>query len=147
MLFWPDPSGLIDSNKERIEAITMKEVFMKSRALLALSVIAMFVTATAFARAGKQDFVLHNNTGVEIHELYVSPVTADDWEEDILGRDTLADGESVKITFDDRDKHVHWDLKVVDSKGNSIEWHDLNLIEISELTLHYKDGKAWADIK
>ena len=120
---------------------------MKSRALLALSVIAMFVTATAFARAGKQDFVLHNNTGVEIHELYVSPVTADDWEEDILGRDTLADGESVKITFDDRDKHVHWDLKVVDSKGNSIEWHDLNLIEISELTLHYEKGKAWADVK
>ena len=125
----------------------MKQVFRKSRALLALAVIGMFVTATAFARAGKQDFVLHNETGVEIHELYVSPVTTNDWEEDVLGRDTLPDGESVKITFEDRDKHVHWDLKVVDSKGNSIEWHDLNLIEISEVTLHYENGKAWADIK
>ena len=48
---------------------------------------------------------------------------------------------------DDRDKHAHWDLKVVDSKGNSIEWNDLNLVEISEVTLHYKDGKAWADVK
>jgi len=125
----------------------MKQVIRKSRALLALCVIAMFVTATAFARVGKQDFTVHNETGVEIHELYVSPVTTDDWEDDVLGRDTLPDGESVKITFDDRDKHVHWDLKVVDSKGNSIEWHDLNLIEISEVTLHYKDGKAWADVK
>jgi len=125
----------------------MKQVIRKSRALLALCVIAMFVTATAFARAGKQDFVLHNETGVEIHELYVSPVTTDDWEEDVLGVDTLPDGDSVKITFNDRDKHVHWDLKVVDGKGNSIEWHDLNLIEISEVTLHYKDGKAWADVK
>ena len=68
-------------------------------------------------------------------------------EDDVLGVDTLPDGESVKITFEDREKHVHWDLKVVDGKGNSIEWHDLNLIEISEVTLHYKDGKAWADIK
>ena len=125
----------------------MKNLVNRSRLTLALAVIAMFVTATAFARAGKQDFVLHNATGVEIHGVYVSPVTTDEWEEDVLGKDTLPDGESVKITFDDRDKHAHWDLKVVDGKGNSIEWHDLNLVEISEVTLHYKEGKAWADVK
>jgi len=125
----------------------MKQIFSKARIIIAVSAIAVLVAATAYARAGKQDFTLHNETGVEIHELYVSPVTTDDWEEDILGVSTLADGDSVKITFEDREKHVHWDLKVVDSKGNSIEWHDLNLIEISELTLHYKDGKAWADVK
>jgi hypothetical protein len=119
----------------------------KTRVALAVGLAAIFLTATAFARAGKQDFVLHNETGVEIHELYVSPVSSDDWEEDVLGVDTLAAGDSVKVVFDDRDKHVHWDLKVVDSKGNSIEWNDLNLIEISELTLHYKDGKAWADVR
>src|SRR5713226_2461193 len=124
----------------------MKQFVLKSKGALSLAVIAMFVTATAFARTGKQDFMLHNQTGVEIHELYVSPHTTNDWEEDILGRGTLPSGESVKITFEDREKHVHWDLKVVDSKGNSIEWEDLNLVEISEVTLHYKDGKAWADI-
>jgi len=125
----------------------MKETFWKFKVALALGVVAMFLTATAFARAGKQDFILHNQTGVEIHEVYVSPVSADDWEEDVLGKNTLPDGESIKITFNDREKHVHWDLKIVDGKGNSIEWHDLNLVEIEELTLHYKDGKAWADVK
>lgn len=125
----------------------MKNLVNTTRLTLALGVIAMFVTATAFARVGKQDFVLHNETGVEIHEVYVSPVTAGDWEEDVLGKDTLPNGDSVKVTFDDRDKHSHWDLKVVDGKGNGIEWHDLNLVEISEVTLHYKDGKAWADVK
>ena len=125
----------------------MKETFWKFKVALALGVVAMFLTATAFARAGKQDFILHNQTGVEIHEVYVSPVSADDWEEDVLGKNTLPDGESIKITFNDREKHVHWDLKVVDGKGNSIEWHDLNLVEIEEVTLHYKDGKAWADVK
>ena len=125
----------------------MKNLVKKARLTFAVGVITMFVAAHAFARAGKQDFVLHNETGVEIHEVYVSPVTANDWEEDVLGKDTLPNGESVKITFDDRDKHSHWDLKVTDGKGHSIEWHDLNLIEISEVTLHYKDGKAWADVK
>jgi hypothetical protein len=125
----------------------MKQIVLKSKVALTLAVIALFVTATAFARVGKQDFILHNATGVEIHQVYVSPHSSDDWEEDILGKDTLPDGESVKITFEDREKHVHWDLKITDGKGNSIEWTDLNLIEISELTLHYKDGKAWADVK
>src|ERR1044071_10029016 len=125
----------------------MNHLVSKTKAIIALGAIAMFVSATAIARAGKQDFVLHNETGVEIHEVYVSPVTAGDWEEDVLGKGTLPNGDSVKITFDDRDKHSHWDLKVVDGKGNSIEWHDLNLIEITELTLHYKEGKAWADVK
>ena len=125
----------------------MKNLVNRTRITLALGAIVMFVTATALARAGKQDFVMHNQTGVEIHEVYVSPVSSDEWEEDVLGKDTLPDGESVKITFDDRDKHSHWDLKVVDGKGASIEWHDLNLVEISEVILHYKDGKAWADVK
>ncbi len=92
----------------------MKRLALKLKIALALAIIATFVTASAFARAGKQDFTLHNQTGVEIHSLHVSPHSTDDWEEDVLGKDTLASGESVKITFDDRDKHVHWDLKVTD---------------------------------
>jgi hypothetical protein len=125
----------------------MKQVISKRKLIAAIGVLALFLTATAFALPGKQDFVLHNATGVEIHELYVSPTTTDDWEEDVLGVDTLPDGESVKVTFEDREKRSKWDLKVVDSKGNSIEWEALNLLEISEVTLHYKDGKAWADVK
>jgi hypothetical protein len=96
---------------------------------------------------GKQDFTLHNKTGVEIHNVHISPHDKDDWEEDILGRDTLPDGESVDITFDPKEKAALWDLKVADSKGNSIEWENLNLMEISEVTLHYAGGKATAEVK
>lgn len=127
----------------------MNRTILRSKVAIALGVIAIFVTATAFARSGKQDFVLHNQTGVEIHSLYVSPHSTDDWEEDILGKDTLASGDSLKITFEDRDKHVHWDLKVTDKEGNSLEWYDLNLVEIEEVTLHWdaKTGKGTAEIK
>ena len=117
------------------------------KGVLALCVLSMLLVSNAFALQGKQDFTLHNVTGVEIHELYVSPHSTNDWEEDILGRDTLADGESVDITFSPKEKAKMWDLKVVDGKGNSIEWENLNLLEIEEVTLHYKDGRAWADLK
>jgi hypothetical protein len=126
--------------------MNVKTITSKSAIVVALSVILVIATA-ALARSGKQDFVLHNQTGVEIHELYVSPHSANDWGTDVLGQDTLPAGESVKITFDDREKQVKWDLKVADEKKHSIEWENLDLSKISEVTIHYKDGKAWADVK
>jgi hypothetical protein len=97
------------------------------------------------SQAAKQDFTLDNETGVEIHRLYVSPHSSNDWEEDILGRDTLPSGQNVDIKFHRNEKSAMWDLRVEDKDGNSIEWENLNLTEISKVTLHYKDGKAWAD--
>src|SRR3954466_2935247 len=127
----------------------MKHFTLRIKIALGLAVIAPCVTATAFARSGKQDFILHNQTGVEIHSLYVSPHSSNAWEADVLGRATLPSGESVKITFDDRDQRVHWDLKVTDKDNNALEWYDLNLAEIKEVTLHWDatKKKGWADIK
>jgi hypothetical protein len=112
-----------------------------------LAALSLLLASNALAFQGKQDFTLHNKTGVEIHELYVSPHSADDWQEDVLGRDTLPSGESVSIKFSPREKAKLWDVKVVDGEGNSIEWESLNLLEISEVTLYYKNGKAWAETK
>lgn len=116
------------------------------RVLVALSLLTLFVSPPAFAQ-GKQDFTLVNATGIEIHELYVSPHKSDDWEEDILGQDTLPEGESVAIHFSPKDKAKLWDLKIVDKDGHSVEWESLNLLEIAKVTLHYKKGRAWADIE
>jgi hypothetical protein len=125
----------------------MKKIISRSALVITLSVVAIFFAASSFAGGGKQDFILHNETGVEIQELYVSPHSANDWGTDVLGRDTLPAGESVKITFDDQEKQVKWDLKVADEKKHSIEWENLDLSKISEVTIHYKDGKAWAEVK
>ena len=125
----------------------IKHIISKSIVVLTLSMIAIVFAAAALARGGKQDFILHNQTGVEIHELYVSPHNVNEWGADVLGRDTLPAGESVKITFDDQEKQVKWDLKVADEKKASIEWENLDLSKISEVTIHHKDGKAWADVK
>ena len=95
--------------------------------------------------AAAQDFTLVNETGVEIDKVFISPHDKDDWEEDILGKDTLPSGQNVEIKFDRDETSAEWDLKVEDKQGNAITWENLNLLKISKLTLHYKDGKATAE--
>ena len=97
--------------------------------------------------SGAQDFTLVNRTGVEIHALHVSPHASDDWEEDVLGRDTLPDGQSVDIKFSRSEKAAMWDLRIEDKDGNHIEWENLNLLQISKVTLFYKDGKGTAQVE
>ena len=96
---------------------------------------------------GRQDFRLTNATGVLIYNVYVSPHSSNEWGDDILGQDTLPNGESVDITFSPRERAAMWDLKVTDPQGNSIQWMNLNLLRISHITLRYENGRAWADIE
>lgn len=84
--------------------------------------------------AGDQDFTLVNKTGVEIHNLHVSPADKNEWGEDVLGRDTLGDGESAEIKLNAKEDAEKWDLRVADKSGNAIEWPDLNLLKISKVT-------------
>jgi hypothetical protein len=115
-------------------------------AIVAICALSMMLLPTAFAQ-GQQDFTVVNQTGVEINKLFVSPHSSNDWEEDILGQDTLANGDSVNIHFSRSEKAAKWDLRIEDSDGNGIEWENLNLLQISQVTLHYKNGKAWADVE
>ena len=59
-----------------------------SNVLAALAVI-LSLAVPAAALAADQDFTLVNRTGYTIEQVYVSPIKARDWEEDVLGRDVL----------------------------------------------------------
>jgi hypothetical protein len=96
---------------------------------------------------GDQDFVLVNNTGVEINALYVTPHNAEEWGDDILGVDTLPAGESLEINFARKEKAKYWDLRVEDEDGAFIEWESLNLLKISTVKLYYKNKKATAIVQ
>eukprot|EP00456_Euglypha_rotunda_P091761 TRINITY_DN96568_c0_g1_i1.p1 TRINITY_DN96568_c0_g1~~TRINITY_DN96568_c0_g1_i1.p1 ORF type:complete len:127 (+),score=21.97 TRINITY_DN96568_c0_g1_i1:75-455(+) len=101
----------------------------------------------ALLTAGEQDFSLVNKTGFTIDSLHISPHSSDEWGEDILGKDTLGDGETLNITFHRKEKAAMWDLRVEDSDGKSFTWEKLNLLEISEVTLFYRKGVATATFK
>ena len=120
---------------------------LKTNLLRAIAAAALILAASPAVMAGDQDFTLVNHTGVEIHKFYTSPHSSDDWQEDVLGKDTLEDGDTLDVEFPNREKATHWDIRVEDSKGNAITFTDINLKETSEVVLHYKDGKAWADLK
>jgi len=109
---------------------------------IAACVVFLLLPAKAFA--GDQDFTLHNETGREISELYVSTADTTDWEEDILGADTLANDESLKIRFPKREDAEDWDMKVVFSDGSSSIWEDLRLTEITDVTISFRKGKPYA---
>jgi hypothetical protein len=119
---------------------------MKTALLICLSAVLLLANRTT-TFAGDQDFVLVNETGVEIHNLNVSPSDKEAWGPDILGKDTLGDGESAEITFNPKEEAATWDLRVADKEGNAIEWSDLDLLDISKVTLHYADGKATAEVE
>ena len=111
---------------------------MRARlAMLAAAAVCLIGTA---ALAGKQDFELVNNTGYQVDKVFVSSVGAKPWEEDIMGRDTLGDGERVAISFEKGERGCNYDLKVIYHDGDEAEWHDVNLCEISTVHIHWDKG-------
>ena len=110
-----------------------------------MAALAIGLMMGGVAMAGDQDFTLSNKTGVEIAELYVSPASLDNWGEDVLGVDVLADGGDVNITFSPEEEADFWDLKVVDGEGASIVWTHLKLTEISKVTLKIDGDKPVAE--
>ncbi len=107
--------------------------------------VALLVWA-GLAWAGTQDFTLVNNTGVVINAVYCSPSSENNWQEDVLGVDTLAAGESVTIKFSGFEQ-CKWDLRIEDTDGNALEWTGLNLCDVSRVTLNWDGSNATADLE
>lgn len=119
-------------------------------AVLSLAVAA-FTFALSFtgAMAGQQDFTIVNKTGYPIKNVYVSEANNDSWEEDILGRDILAEDDSVDVEFDTGDKTCTWDLKVTYDDDENAVWQGLDLCQISKVTLRWnqKTGVTSASVE
>jgi len=112
------------------------------------ALLALTFSAGALAQ-GKQDFTLVNKTGYDIAEVYVSPTKADEWGEDVMGRDLLEDGARVNIVFSRKEKTCRWDLKVIYDDEEEAQWANFNLCEVSVITIHYnrKTGETSAEYR
>lgn len=103
-----------------------------------------FAALLAFATpafAANQDFTLVNKTGYGIDSVYVSKADSSSWEEDVMGRNTLDDGDHVDISFNKGERGCRYDLMVKYSDGDKSEWHGLDLCTISRISLFW-DRKA-----
>lgn len=120
---------------------------MKRIAGLVALAAALLSAPAAQAQNKSLDFTLVNKTGVEIHSVYIAPHSSDEWGDDVMGQDTLPNGDSVDIQFHPKAKGSNWDLRIEDSDGNSVEWESLDFSKIAELTLKIVKGKPTAEWK
>ncbi|MDB5642086.1 MAG: hypothetical protein JWN07_1403 [Hyphomicrobiales bacterium] len=108
--------------------------------LLAAAFLTSVMVAAPVQAQNAQDFVLVNKTGYALSEIYISPAKADTWGDDLLENedDAMEDGAAHKITFSKAGNVCVWDLKVVyDEDDSEAIWHDVNLCEISKITIRW----------
>ena len=111
---------------------------MRTVTLAAIAAATLALAAPAGAEDAKQDFKLFNKTGYELKALYVAPSKSDDWQEDVLGQDTLADDQIVNVHFSPKTNTCIFDLKVVYSDDDSTAvWSKIDLCTVEKITIHY----------
>ena len=101
--------------------------------LLVLSLLAVNAQKSL---ADRRDFTVINETSYIITHLYVSPHSADNWEEDILGSDVLRPGHHVKITFSDSLDACYYDIKAIYEDGDKSIKYNVDLCNISTFRFH-----------
>jgi hypothetical protein len=107
----------------------MKALFVASALLFGL--------VAAPASASDEELKINNRTGYTINEIYLAPASSDNWEEDVMGKQTLETGTFVNIDMSESADTCKWDLKAVYDDKTSAIWHGINLCKISSISLYY----------
>ncbi len=111
----------------------MQRVLPKLLSATVLLLPAIALTSQA-AFADQRDFQLVNDSRIQINEVYVSTVSTDDWEEDVLGRDVLGVGETTRITFSRGVSGTcAYDIRVVTAQNRAVERANVNLCETNDV--------------
>lgn len=111
-------------------------------AVLSVWLLTLFGQVAVKAES-RLDFVLMNDSGLTIQRIYISPAQSKYWQEDVLGNDTLADGQRTNIRFSGAERHRYWDIKVVTSDGEEHIFQDgYDLSRIYRITFQ-PDGNTY----
>ena len=106
----------------------MSRVLNTALSLLAVAGLAACISTAAIADANKKVKII-NETRHAMVEFHASRVGTNDWEEDILGQDTLGVGNSVVVNFG-TDDYCLYDFLGVFDDGDKVEKHRINVCEI-----------------
>lgn len=106
---------------------------MKFVSVMALSGL-FFASTSIPTLAANRHVDIVNATGKTLSEFYASNSGTDDWEEDVLGSDTLADGEVFDVDIDDGTGACKFDFKAVFTDGTSHVRRGVDVCSISKFT-------------
>lgn len=114
------------------------------RKVLIVAAALGFLTWGAKAGAADaRDITVVNKTGKPIFSLFISPVESNDWEEDVLGLDVLADGQSVDVHFSGYEEgQCHFDILATNEDGDEWLLPDVDLCSVSEVVITAKYIRA-----
>lgn len=93
---------------------------------------ALFALTNSAAMAMERKVTINNQTSFVIVEFYASNTGTADWQEDILGSDVLAAGDSVVINIDDGSGYCKYDFLAVFDDGDELVSSDNNVCELDE---------------
>jgi hypothetical protein len=107
---------------------------MRHVLLAALFGAAILAPVLAYAAEDRRVEVV-NASGRELREFYASNSQRSNWEEDILGQDTLPSGRSITINIDDGSGTCRFDFLAVLDGGRKVEQRNINVCEVSRFTV------------
>lgn len=105
-----------------------------TRSLVLSAVLGIATVMSGATFAASKTVTVVNKTKTTMSAIYASSVGARTWEEDILGADSLAPGESVEIDMDDGTGACRFDLKAEFSDGTDTVQENLNVCKVGEFT-------------
>jgi hypothetical protein len=114
-------------------------MFKNALKTLAILPIVAVMMAALPARADVRNFTMVNDSAEPILSLHVSSVSAESWEDDILGADLLGKDDSLPITFDSAVQgRCMYDVKIVVPSGDDVIAAGINLCTTTSVIY---DGK------
>lgn len=90
------------------------------------SISAALLTVLSFSATAESTIQMVNNSGWELHEIYFSPASQDEWGDDYLGDEVLEQGDSLTISGVNDGK---WDIRLVDEDGDECTLEDVHITE------------------
>ena len=100
-----------------------------------MALVATALSLTAFAaNAADCNVDIFNQTGFTMTKFYASITKSNSWEENILGHDSLDDGDTQSIDIDDGSGKCVFDFKAVFKGGATSEKRGVNVCAITAFT-------------
>jgi hypothetical protein len=110
-----------------------EEMRKKLALVAALAALTSMSTAAAAADGKNRKVTVQNISNQSIYNLYASPVTATNWEEDLLGTEgTIPAGQSKVANIDNGTPECYYDLKAVMANHREHVQRRVNVCAVSK---------------
>ena len=111
----------------------------KKLAGICIAVLLNLLLLPGLALADK--VIIENGTQSTLTELYISNADTNSWEDDVLGRDTVAPGDSVRVDLGRN--YMMYDILAVFDNGAKHTYTNINVRQYKNVRLNREDADVW----